>query len=247
MRRVSVNEVLRRAEQGRTQPFLCRCDDGASYYVKGKSAGPRGLAAELVCAQLAAAIGLPVPEAVIVDVPEDLVAEARYGGLSLDALGTGPGFGSKVVQAVEFTLSHRQLLHDEVAQSLVVFDWWIRNEDRTLTARGGNVNLLWRIQETPGLVVIDHNLAFSDFDAVMFLQTHVFADAFQRVATDISLRTAWSNRLAAALETWDDVVATLPMEWNYIDIEQTIPSKVDLAVLKAVLDQCAKEHFWKLP
>ncbi|CAN7755387.1 hypothetical protein LJR039_006916 [Pseudorhodoferax sp. LjRoot39] len=93
---------------------------------------------------MATALDLPVPEAVIAEIPEELISESKAAGISLDELGPGPCFGSQVVQAVEFTMSHKSEVAQPVKQALAVFDWWTRNEDRTLTALGGNVNLLWR-------------------------------------------------------------------------------------------------------
>ncbi len=244
MKRVGVIEVISRAEQGRTQPYLCRCDDGHSYYVKGKSANRRGLAAEVICAQLATALELPVPEAVIAEVPDELISESKAAGISLDELGPGPCFGSQVVQAVEFTMSHRSEVAQELAQALAVFNWWTRNEDRTLTAFGGNVNLLWRLDG--GLAVIDHNLAFSEFVPQRFLDTHVFADTLVQIAGDMYAQTDWSLRLSGVLAGWGNVCSSIPSEWNYIDVEQTVPSDINLEATKALLDRCNFDGFWNL-
>jgi hypothetical protein len=32
-----------------------------------------------------------------------------------------------------------------LALDVLVFDWWLRNEDRHLTESGGNPNLLWDV------------------------------------------------------------------------------------------------------
>ena len=37
---VVIEEILRRANQGMTWPFVCRGDDGALYYVKGTGERP---------------------------------------------------------------------------------------------------------------------------------------------------------------------------------------------------------------
>ena len=36
-------EVIERSIQGRTEPYICRGDDGEVYFVKGRSATRRGL------------------------------------------------------------------------------------------------------------------------------------------------------------------------------------------------------------
>lgn len=42
---VVIEEVLGRSTQGVTEPFICRGDDGETYYVKGYGAGRRSLIA----------------------------------------------------------------------------------------------------------------------------------------------------------------------------------------------------------
>jgi hypothetical protein len=56
--------------------------------------------------------------------------------------------------------------------SVLIFDLWVENEDRTLTEKGGNPNLLWKSDESK-LYVIDHNLNFDDtFNKVNFWGAH---------------------------------------------------------------------------
>lgn len=249
MQRVTVNEVLGRAVQGRTQPFICRCDDGFTYYVKGRSAGRAGLVSELICARLAELIELPVPDTIIAVVPDELIAGSHEAGLRLDDLGAGPCFGSRLVQAVEFTMAHQERLSLEaeaMCAGIVVFDWWVRNEDRTLTSKGGNVNLLWRVEDE-GVAVIDHNLAFDQgFDPERFLETHVFADHLRGVAGDFEWRQAWKEILEGILPEWDTICASIPEEWQYIDPEQTIPANLNLEAHRQQLERCKEVSFWTL-
>lgn len=244
MRHVQVEEVIGRVEQGRTEPFLCRCTDGATYVVKGRSAGRRGLAAEVICAGLAQILSLPVPEPVIAHVPLEMLEASEAAGLPLTDLGAGPAFGSLHVKAVEFTMAHRDLLGEGQRQAVAVFDWWICNEDRTLTPLGGNVNLLWAVPPAEGLVVIDHNLALQGLDKTAFLDTHVFASDLLVVTTDFVLRDMWSQRLQTAAGEWDHIVSEVPPEWAFIDYEKTVPSNVDFPSMKAQLDRCRAANFW---
>jgi hypothetical protein len=71
---VVIEEVMGRSTQGMTEPFICRGDDGETYYVKGHGAGRRSLIAEWVAGHLATAFGLPVAEYALAEVPEQLVA-----------------------------------------------------------------------------------------------------------------------------------------------------------------------------
>ena len=68
-------EFIRRM-RGASQPHLLRCEDGENYVVKFQNNPQhvRVLANELLCARLAAWMGLPVPGAAFVDVPVQLIA-----------------------------------------------------------------------------------------------------------------------------------------------------------------------------
>jgi hypothetical protein len=57
----TIVEIQGRSEQGVTQPFRCRTDDGVLCYVKGAGAGRRSMICEWIAAHLGRAFGLPVP------------------------------------------------------------------------------------------------------------------------------------------------------------------------------------------
>lgn len=101
---VEIVEILRRSEQGRTRPFLCRGDDGHTYFVKGRGAGLRSLIIEWLCGHLALAFGLPVAEFELVEVPEALVDTQLLP--EAGDLGAGPAFGSRVFPHVQEITSH---------------------------------------------------------------------------------------------------------------------------------------------
>lgn len=155
---LTIVEVLGRSSQGRTEPYVCRGDDGEVYFVKGRSATRPGLIAEWLCARLAEHFGLPLPPYSIATVPEELI-EADLTGWLHD-LGVGEVFASQRINAVELTEVHRELVPAAVRRDVIAFDWWVRNGDRNLTVAGGNPNLLWNPEGEGSLVVIDHNLAF---------------------------------------------------------------------------------------
>lgn len=247
MRQVTVVEVLGRAEQGRTQPYLCRCDDGGTYYLKGRSANRRGLVSELICASLAESLALPVAPWAIAVVPQEFIEESKLSKVAPDLadLGSGPVFASEVVRATEFSLSLTEKVPELTAQEIVVFDWWVQNEDRSLSEKGGNVNLLWRLGDPGGVVLIDHNLAFDpDFDRARFLSTHVFGAAFRQVAGDFVRRDTLAEKLVATLSQWTAICATIPKEWGYIDEEQTLASNIDSGALHETLSRCTQPGFW---
>lgn len=237
-------EVLQRSIQGRTRPYICRADDGEVYFVKGRSATRNGLVAEWLCAELATALGIPVAPYAIATVPDELMDADLSGWLA--ELGPGEVFASRKVDAVELTRTHRDLADIQVRQDLVVFDWWVRNGDRTLTDRGGNPNLLWKHEGDGSLVVIDHNLAFDkDFSAREFFDSHVFADVIRPLFSDFFARESYAKRLRTALDDgWEKACAMLPGRWSFVDPEMTVPAHFPLQETLAALRRCEREDFW---
>jgi hypothetical protein len=242
-----ITEVLRRSKQGRTQPYVCRADDGEVYFVKGKIATRRGLVSEWVCGQLAKALGLPIAPFALLEVSDELMAASKAGAIDLSDLGVGIVFGSQRATGVELTARLLTEVPLELQQGLAVFDWWIHNADRCLTVLGGNVNLLWNESNSPHLVVIDHNLAFDpDFLVEDFYRTHVFADAFRDLCSDAFAREVWQKKLVKALESWDSICSTIPLSWGFIDAEQTLPASVDLPEMHQILERCKSKSFWNI-
>lgn len=242
---LTIVEVLRRADQGRTRPYLCRGDDDALYYVKGRAATRRGLIAEWLCAGLAKWLGLPVPAFSIAELPEELIAADADGWLG--ELGAGAVFASTaIVGAVEFSVSHLEAVDERLRQDIAVFDWWVRNADRTLTERGGNPNLLWSPGDSGAVAVIDHNLAFDpEFDESAFLETHVFADDLRRVCGDFLLRETYERRLQQALTGWGDLRDMIPPSWWFIDDEQTVAVDFSAAQALQLLERCRTDALWR--
>lgn len=241
---VTIEEVLGRSKQGVTEPFICRGDDGEIYYVKGFGAGRHSLIAEWVSAHLATAFGLPIAEYALAEVPEQLVAAKVLP--EIGDLGPGYVFASrKLANAQELTPTTRDLVPEDLARDILVFDWWVRNEDRHLTSHGGNPNLLWDVASNQ-LVVIDHNRAFdADFGPEQFLSTHVFADHWNEVFEDFDLRLAYLRRMERALQCLPAARDSIPSEWWWIG--EGVPANVSWDVIAAYLDNCHREDFWDLP
>lgn len=72
---ITIVEIIKKAEQGLSSPFLCRGDDDALYFVKGRASGRASLWAEWLAGHLGQALGLPIPPFHLVDVPAALVRE----------------------------------------------------------------------------------------------------------------------------------------------------------------------------
>ena len=241
---LAIVEILERSEQGRTRPFLCRCEDNNLYFVKGKDAGHRSLLCEWLAGHLARAMDLPVPDFVIAQAPRELL-DLHPDGKGLGAL---PVFASRRADhAQELTVSHLDDVVESMQRDVLVFDWWVNNGDRTLTPLSGNPNLLWDAAARE-LVVIDHNLAFDmEFDAIGFSKTHVFAGQIPKIIQDLIEPARYNERLRDALAVWPQACNNAPSEWWFVDEEQTVPTDFDPAFALALLNRCTNEELWRLP
>jgi hypothetical protein len=156
LRHVTATRYLTPLREGGSLPALVEADDDGLYVLKfsGAGHGRRALTAEVIAGELGRALGLPVPELVIVDLdpvlagaepdPEiqDLLRRSGGENLGVDFL---PG-------SISFDPAARPTLDPEVAADIVWFDALVMNVDRT--ARNVNL-LLWH--RAPWL--IDHGSA----------------------------------------------------------------------------------------
>lgn len=240
---IQIVEILDRSIQGITKPFYCRCEDGQAYFVKGYGAGKQSLIAEYVGSCLARRFGLPVAEFDIVEVPQELIKWCGRG--DANELGAGLAFGSRALPHVqEFTMAHLPQVDVQTRKDVVLFDWWVRNADRTLTAKGGNPNLLWD-QAHSKLAVIDHNQAFdADFDASHFLELHVFHESLLAVFDDFVEREIYRDRLAAAFVEFDLACDNVPHEWWSVD--NGVPTQFNRDTVRAFLRRFMNNDFWRI-
>jgi hypothetical protein len=152
-----IEEIIRKMEQGKTEPYLCRDSIKEMYVVKRLTATFDGCIKEWISARLAKEFGLPIPPFSLAEIDEYLI---EYNAEYRNDLGEGIAFASKFVedlQEVNYSLLDEAQI--EVLKDLYIFDYWIKNADRTLSESGGNPNLFYK-QSTNEVVVVDHNLAF---------------------------------------------------------------------------------------
>lgn len=236
-----ITQIIRRTDQGATRPFICRADDGYLYYVKGRSASTGERIREWMGTQLAQAFGLPVPTMLLLEVPAILLKS----GISeaVNDLGAGYVVGSRQIFAVsELRYNEIPLIPQALQQAILVFDFWVQNEDRSLSTLGGNPNLLWN-KSTTSLFAIDYNLILpSDFNAHAFWQTHVFRHAFTAEALRAGQRKLFEQSMQQALSMWSEAWSQLPEEW--LEDSQTIGS-FDVANVLQRLKQDASGAIWK--
>lgn len=239
---IQIIEILTRATQGVTKPFLCKAENDQLYYVKGMGshAGHRSLLAEWIAGNLAQAFGLPVAPFTIVEIAPVLVDCAPS---EWQSLGSGSAFGSQLREFTqELQWSQVSLIPKDLQQDILVFDWWLQNGDRSLTDKGGNPNLLWDTQHQK-LAVIDHNNAFdAQFNVKDFFENHVFRGQIATIFEDCVTRTMYIERMERAFAAFEIACHNSPLEWWWIG--DGVPCSLNKETARQLLARFEDNSFW---
>lgn len=234
--RQQIVEVIQPLKSGFTQPYLCRLDNDQLYAVKGRSALPEGLLAEACAATLGQAMGLPIPDFVIAEIPPALIAAYSDAELA-NSLGVGLGFASLWQNACEpLTPAIRDQQSPTFLATLYAFDHWIANGDRSLGAEEGNPNLLYKLEDKK-LVVFDHNLAFSSSYVAEELGAHAGRRSWTAIGRSREFLQDLREKMARSREVLNGLVGDLPDEW--------LDERPDfVAGANRTLDRSANPQFW---
>ena len=228
LRRATAYEIVRHATSGRTKPVLMRCeadgDRALEVFCKlsaGCEEGVLNLAREAVAACLAADLQLPVPEPILIELPQELASVATETDVAVRlATGSSLAFGSLRVgnQLGVWTAGHRAteaiLPH---ALGAFVFDAVIDNADRKLS----NPNCLVAGDR---IWLIDHELAFPSTanilnwkapwrpDGLGWMKDHIFFGTLRGRCLDFGpLRELWSALSDRRLKEYRNAI---PPEWS---------------------------------
>ena len=157
LRRVVATRYVEALREGGSLPGLMEADDDGLYVTKfrGAGQGEAALVAEVLAGELARALGLPVPELVIVDVaPEVGHAEPDPEIQELLEASPGANLGMDFLPgALAFALPAEPSFDPAFAADVVWFDALVTNIDRT--HRNPNL-LVWHGRTW----LIDHGAAF---------------------------------------------------------------------------------------
>jgi hypothetical protein len=215
MRKVIAARYVTPLREGGSLPAIVEGDDDGMYVLKfrGAGQGSKALVAELIAGELARAVGLPVPEIVLVEVDASLartepdpeiqaLIHASSGiNVGLDYL-PGAVMFDPVVTQPDATL----------ASAIVWFDAYVTNVDRT--ARNTNM-LMWHRR----LWLIDHGAALyfhHSWDGYLARSR----DRFPLIKDHVLLRFATELREAGATlsaritpAVIEGIVAQVPDSW----------------------------------
>lgn len=234
--KLQVVEIIRPIKSGYTQPYQCRLEDDQIYAVKGRGALPEGLLSEVCAASLGQAMGLPIPDFVIAEIPAALIKVSTDVEVSR-SLGVGPGFASHWQNACEpLTPTIRDRQSPEFLATLYAFDHWIANGDRSLGDEDGNPNLLYNLTDKK-LVVFDHNMAFSSGYSAAELAVHAGRRSWHAIGRSSGFIPGLLEKMSTARLVLNALVNDLPYEW----VEDR-PGF--FAAAAATLDRCNTPEFW---
>jgi hypothetical protein len=226
VRTVTATRYVAPLREGGSLPGLVEGDDDGFYVLKfrGAGQGPRALVAELVAGELGRAIGLPIPELVLMELdPRIAVAEPDQEIQDLLRASAGLNLGMDFLPGA---VAHSAVdpVDPDLAANTVWFDALVMNVDRTPR----NPNLLrWH----RAMWLIDHGASFyrhHGADEASWDPAVVAADRFTMIGDHVLLPRASSISAADArlAPMVDDAIlrrlaAAVPAGWAdpgaYID------------------------------
>ena len=215
MRTVTATRYVTPLREGGSLPAVVEADDDGLYVLKFRGAGQgrKALIAELIAGELARAAGLTVPEIVFVQLDEEL-ARTEPDAEIQDLIRASAGL-NLALDFLPGSVAYDPLVHridDELASSIVWFDAFVTNVDRTPR----NVNLLmWHRK----LWLIDHGAALifhHQWDGYLERSTSAFPMIKDHVLLGFASRIADADaRMARQLpaEVVGRIVDEVPDDW----------------------------------
>jgi hypothetical protein len=220
LRQVNAVRFVEPFREGGSMPGLVEADDGKLYVVKlrGAGQGPLALVAEVIAGEIARALGLRVPEIVLVEFDplfgrQEHDAEVRE--LLRASTGTNAGLGF-LSAATTFDPAAGDVVDALTASLIVWLDAFTLNVDRT--ARNPNLLMcnreLWLIDHGASLYFHHHWPGAEGKIAAPFeaIKDHVLLRWVEDFEAACSLA---HERLSPALI--EDIVAKLPDDWLEAD------------------------------
>ncbi|HTM45649.1 MAG TPA: HipA family kinase [Polyangiaceae bacterium] len=237
-RPLTAQQVLSRVHRGSSSPVVVTTNSGIFFTkLRGAGQGVLALVAEIIVAELAQAIGLPVPERALIELPIDIESDDKNDELAdLLRRSAGLNLGFRFLDnAKDATARDLLALDNDFAARVLWLDGLCMNPDRSLV----NPNiLLWH----GGPWLIDHGAALPfhhDWGRVteaspqeaMDYSRHIFAerlpalrhldDALARVLTRDRIRTA---------------IAAVPEDMLLTPSNPVSPTTIDVARIRTAYE-----------
>jgi len=220
LRAVTASRYVVPLREGGSLPAVVEGDDGELYVMKfvGAGQGPKALVAEVIAGEIGRALGLNVPELVVMQMSPLLGrTEADEEIRDLLRASVGLNLGMRFLPGA---FAYNPLLQpppaDDLASSIVWFDAFTTNVDRT----DRNVNmLLWHHQ----LWLIDHGAALyfhHDWATYHERSRSPFAMVAQHTLLPLAGRLDDADRHAHCVlneQVFQQIVAAVPDDWLMLD------------------------------
>ncbi len=219
IRTVTATRYVTPLREGGSLPAIVEADDDGLYVLKfrGAGQGPKALVAELLAGEIGRALGLPVPEIVLVQLDPVLGrSEPDFEIQSLIQASAGINLGLDFLPgSLGFVPANRKQVDPHLASAIVWFDGYVTNVDRT--AR--NPNMLWWHKQ---VWLIDHG-------ASLYFHHH--------------WRDAGRQGQSPFTQVRDHIL--LPVASQLGQVAQSLPARLTPELLAAVVDMIPED--WLVP
>ena len=227
---IEITTVNKAIKIGVTSPLIITGSNGINYVMKcvHDQCSPKILLNELICANLAALLGLPLPNFTIAVLSQDTINSSN----ELQYLEAIPGkvFCSEYVKGIT-SLSPQtveSLKNQEVIPDLVAFDLLVGNSDRATDFKKGNAGN-YLVNKKQELLLIDHSHVFikqelwdaHTLSSAMIIGSTVdenFSERYRYFRKYIDGRNPFENFInrceAVDISDLENVFSNIPNEWN---------------------------------
>ncbi len=247
LRTQTVTRYVTPLREGGSLPAIVEADDDGLYVLKfrGAGQGTKALIAELVAGELGRAAGLPVPEIIFMELDPVLGrSEPDYEIRSLVKASGGLNLGMDYLPgAVAFNPLDAPLVDPRLASSIVWFDAFVTNVDRT--PRNSNI-LFWHRR----LMLIDHGASLYFHHSIgdyLSRSRSPFPPIKEHVLLPVARMLEEADRAMKENLTFqviEEITGLIPESWLVPDPFFSDPSAHREAYRAYLLDRLANSHFF---
>ena len=225
LRTVAASRYVVPLREGGSLPAVVEADDGELYVMKfvGAGQGPKALIAEVIAGEIGRALGLYVPELVIMEMSPLLGrTEADEEIRDLLRASVGLNLGMRFLQGA---FAYNSLLQPspaaDLASAVVWFDAFVTNVDRT----DRNVNmLLWHLQ----LWLYFHHDWATYHDRARSSFPMVAQHTLLRLASELSAADRYAHDVLHP-PLFQRIAAAIPDDWLQLDAAHGAPDALRAA------------------